>query len=84
MILGIDKAAGWDYVQSIQVEAVGVTDGDAWVHDSTTADLEEEQVLQYVAGISTAEEEPPVLRSQIRLTLYDGTEIVKEYVTQAS
>lgn len=84
MILGVDKAAGWDYVQSVQVEAVGVADGDAWVHDSTTADLEEEQVLQYVVGISTTEEEQPVLRSRIRLTLHDGTEITKEYVTQAS
>ena len=84
MILGVDKAAGWDYVQSVQVEAVGVADGDAWVHDSTTADLEEEQVLQYVVGISTAEEEQPVLRSRIHLTLHDGTEITKEYVTQAS
>ena len=84
MILGIDKAAGWDYVQSVKVEAVGVADGDAWVHDSTTAGLEEEQVLQYVVGISTTEEEPPVLRSQIRLTLHDGTEITKEYVTQVS
>lgn len=84
MILGIDKAAGWDYVQSVQVEAVGVADGDAWVHDSTTADLEEEQVLQYVVGISTTEEDQPVLRSRIRLTLHDGTEITKEYVTQAS
>ena len=84
MILGIDKAAGWDYVQSIQVEAVGVADGDAWVHDSTTADLEEQQVLQYVVGISTTEEEQPVLRSRIHLTLHDGTKITKEYVTQAS
>ena len=84
MILGVGKAAGWDYVQSVEVEAVSVADGDAWVHDSTTADLEEEQVLQYVVGISTTEEVQPVLRSRIRLTLHDGTEIIKEYVTQAS
>lgn len=84
MILGIDKAAGWDYVQNIQVEAVSVADGDAWVHDSTKEALEEEQVFQYVVGISTTEEQQPVLRSKIRLTLHDGPQITREYVTQAS
>lgn len=83
MVLGIDKAAGWNYVQSIQVEDLSVEEGDAWVHDTTREDLEEEQVFQYVAGISTAEGQQPVLRSRIRLTLHDGTEVVKEFQTQA-
>lgn len=84
MILGVDKAAGWNYVQHIQVEEVHVEGGDAWVHDSTTDELEGDQVLQYVVGISTAGEEPPVLHSTLRLTLYDGTEIAREFQTQAS
>ena len=83
MVVGIDRTAGWDYVQSIQVESVSVEEGDAWVHDATAEGLPEGQVYQYVVGISPAGDQQPVLHSRIRVSFHDGAEITKEYVTQA-
>lgn len=84
MIVGIDQAASWSYVQAVQIEAVSAENGDAWVHESTAEGLPEGQVFQYVVGMSAAEisEQPPVLHSQIRLTFHDGSQITREYVTQ--
>lgn len=84
MIVGIDRASGWDYVESVQVDAVSTENGDAWIHETTAEELPEGQVFQYVVGISASEtlEQPPVLHSQVRLTFHDGSEITKDYVTQ--
>lgn len=85
MVLGIDQAEGWNYVRAIQVEAVRADNGDAWIHETTADGLPEGQVFQYVVGISAPEgsERQPALHSRIRLSFHDGTEITREYVTQA-
>lgn len=84
MVLGIDQAESWSYVQAIQVEAVSAENGDAWIHETTAEELPEGQIFQYVVGISAPESaEQPVLHSQIRLSFHDGTELTREYVTQA-
>ena len=84
MVVGIDQAESWNYVQAIQVEAVSADNGDAWIHETTAEGLPEGQVFQYVVGISAPEAsaQPPVLHSTIRLRFHDGTESTREYVTQ--
>ncbi|MGN0982065.1 MAG: zinc-ribbon domain-containing protein [Candidatus Limivicinus sp.] len=85
MVLGIDQAESWSYVRDIQVEAVNTENGDAWIHETTAGELPEGQVFQYVVGISVPEgsAQPSALHSTIRLSFHDGTEITREYVTQA-
>ena len=83
MVVGIDQAIGWNYVESIQVEAVGTQGGDAWINEATGENLPEGQVYQYVVGIDAPEGQQPPLNSRIRIRFRDGTEITKEYVTQA-
>ena len=83
MVVGIDQAIGWNYVESIQVEAVSTQGGDAWINEATGENLPEGQVYQYVVGIDAPEGQQPPLNSRIRIRFRDGTEITKEYVTQA-
>lgn len=83
MVVGIDPAEGWDYVESIQVESVSTPEGDAWINEATGENLPEGQVYQYVVGIDAPEGQQPPLDTQIRIRFHDGTEVVKEFQTQA-
>lgn len=85
MELGIDGALGWDYVSSIQVLSVSVDGADAWLHSSGSDSLQEGQVFQYVVGISPLDEtlEDYTLCTEIKLSLYDGSEITKTFYTQS-
>ena len=83
MVVGIDQAIGWNYVESIQVEAVSTQGGDAWINEATGENLPEGQVYQYVVGIDAPEGQQPPLSSRICIRFRDGTKITREYVTQA-
>ena len=83
MVVGIDQAIGWNYVESIQVEAVSTQGGDAWINEATGENLPEGQVYQYVVGIDAPEGQQPPLNSRICIRFRDGTKITREYVTQA-
>lgn len=83
MVVGIDQAEGWDYVDSIQVEAVSTPVGDAWINEATDEALPEGQVYQYVVGIDAPAEQQPPLNTQLRILFHDGTQITREYQTQA-
>ena len=83
MVVGIDQAIGWNYVESIQVEAVSTQGGDAWINEATGENLPEGQVYQYVVGIDAPEGQQPPLSSRICIRFRDGTKITRDYVTQA-
>lgn len=83
MIVGIDQALGWNYVESIQVEEVSTQGGDAWLNEATDVNLPEGQVYQYVVGMDAPEGQQPPLNSRISIRFRDGTEITREYITQA-
>ena len=85
MVLGIDEGLGWDYVRSIEVLSVSVDGADAWLHSSTKESLPEGQVCEYVVGLSFLGEANwnYTICSQIKLSMYDGSELVKTFYTQA-
>ena len=85
MVLGIDEGLGWDYVRSIEVLSVSVDGADAWLHSSTKESLPEGQVFEYVVGLSFLGEANwnYTICSQIKLSMYDSSELVKTFYTQA-
>lgn len=85
MVIGIDSAEGWDYVRSLEVLSVSVEGADAWVHSSGSEGLPEGQVYQYVVSLSFLEDADLnyTVCSQVKLSLYDGSELTKTFYTQA-
>ncbi len=83
--IGIDRDQGWEYVRSIEVLSVEVEGADAWVHSSSTQDLPEGQAFEYVVGLSFLDEINwnYTVTAQIKLSLYDGSELTKTFQVQA-
>ncbi len=84
--IAIDKARGWDYVSSLEISSVSVEGADAWVHSSSSQDLEEGRAFEYVVGLSFIDEPSTeyTVCTQISLRLYDGSEISKTLNIQVS
>lgn len=85
MVIGIDPSSGWEYVRSIEVLSVSVEGADAWIHSAGTDGLPEGQIYEYVVGLSFLDEANwnYTVCSQIKLSLYDGSEITKTFYIQA-
>ena len=85
MVIGIDPAEGWDYVRSLEVLSVSVEGADAWVHSSGSEGLPEGQAFEYVVGLSFLDEINwnYTVTAQIKLSLYDGSELTKTFRVQA-
>lgn len=85
MAIGIDPSSGWEYVRSIEVLSVSVDGADAWIHSSGSEGLPEGQAYEYVVGLAFLENANwnYTISSQIKLSLYDGSEITKTYRVQA-
>lgn len=83
IVLGIDSAAGWDYVREISVATVSAENTDAWVHSSTTESLPEGQIFEFVVGLAadSALTGSCTVTSEIKLKLYDGTELSRSFTT---
>ncbi len=85
MVIGIDPGLGWEYVQSVEVSSVSVEGADAWLNSAVSQDLPEGQIFEYAVGLSfTAEPNwNYTVSTQLKLKLYDGSEIDRTYYVQA-
>lgn len=84
IVMGVDKAEGWEYVRSVDVLSVSIEGADSWVHSKTAEGLPEGQVYEYVVGMSLLDPAaaPTEIVSEIKLQFNDGTELTKTIRSQ--